>query len=337
MSELRQSRPFTVLNPSAFDPASLSRERFALDVLTGLSAERKTIPTKYFYDDEGSALFRRIMELEEYYPFRCEHEILSRNGEAIGKMMLGGGPFSLVELGAGDGRKTRLLLEAFERLGLAFRYVPIDISQAAVEQATTAVLENFSVPCRGLVSEYFDAFKWLNRREDGRKLVLFLGGNLGNFTPDDARVFLRTLWNSLSAGDHVLIGFDLKKDLDVMLRAYNDREGVTRRFNLNVLARINRELGGRFELSQFAHYGPFNVQTGAMESYLVSLRAQTVEVAELRKTFTFRPFEPIFLEYSYKFLPEDTLSLAMETGFRSLATYFDSKSWFLDALWEVVK
>lgn len=334
---MSQVQPYTVLDPSAFDPTSLSRERFGLDVLTGLSAARKSIPTKYFYDDEGSALFQRITALDEYYPYRCEREILSKNGGEIARAM-GGGPFSLVELGAGDGRKTRLLLEAFQGEGLAFEYVPIDISAAAVGEAASFAREQFAtIPTRGLVSEYFDAFKWLNRREHGRKLVLFLGGSLGNFGPEDSRVFLRTLWSALDAGDHVLIGFDLKKDIDVLLRAYNDSEGVTKRFNLNVLSRINRELGGRFELSRFAHYGPYNVQTGAMESYLVSLAEQTVEVSELKKTFTFKPFEPIFLEYSYKYLPEDTLQLALETGFRSVATYFDSKGWFLDALWRVEK
>lgn len=328
---------YAVLNPKAFDADSLFKEQFALDVLMGLSTERKFLPSKYFYDEEGSSLFQRIMDLEEYYPTRCEFEIFqARKGEIARR--LEGAPFSCVELGAGDGRKTKVLLRRFREAGLAFRYVPIDISESAVAGLTEDLRREFpGIECRGIVAEYFDALRWLNRNDAQRKLVLFLGSNIGNFDAPRARVFLRTLWNALNGGDWALIGFDLKKDIDVLLRAYNDPAGVTDAFNLNVLTRINRELGADFDVRRFQHFGTYNVFSGAMESYLVSLERQTVQVAALNKSFDFRPFEPIHLEYSYKYLPEDIEALARETGFRVEATFRDSRGYFADSLWRVVK
>ncbi|MCA9687088.1 MAG: L-histidine N(alpha)-methyltransferase, partial [Myxococcales bacterium] len=188
------------------------------------------------------------------------------------------------------------------------------------------------------VSEYFDALRWLNLENSGRrKLVLMLGSNIGNFNPAQTRVFMRTLWNACNPGDLVLTGFDLKKDIDIMLAAYNDREGVTRDFNLNLLRRINRELDGNFNLAGFQHFGTYNVFSGAMESYLVSLRRQEVAIGALNKSFSFAPWEPIFVEYSFKFLASDIEDLAQETGFRPVGAWQDQRGWFCDALWRVHK
>lgn len=330
---------YTVLHPRSFDTQSLVRERFALDVLQGLSSRPRGLPSFYLYDDKGSQIFSRITDSTDYYPTRCEAEIFDLNKGALGSL-LGefGGRFSLIELGAGDGRKTKTLLQEFYGRGLDFRYVPIDISKSAIDGLTKDLEAGFAdLECAGIVAEYFDGLRWLNREDEGPKCVLFLGSNIGNFDLPRARVFLRTLWNALSDGDLVLIGFDLKKDIDVMLRAYNDSGGVTREFNLNLLDRMNRELGATFINKHWSHFGTYDVRSGAMESYLISLKKQRVLIGELDREFEFLPYEPVHLEYSYKFLPEDVDALAEATGFRPVGKFFDSKHYFMDAVWRVVK
>ncbi len=328
---------YTVLRPRTFDAESLFTETFALDVLMGLSAQKKSLSSKYFYDDAGSALFSRLMNLPEYYLTGCEFEIFERHKGDISRM-LPRKPFSLVELGAGDGRKTTVLLREFLKRGKRFEFVPIDISEAAVKGLTSAVREDFpGLRTRGIVSDYFDAFKWLNRGRPRPRVVLFLGSTIGNFSGPRARVFLRTLWNALNPGDLVLIGFDLKKDINVLRKAYNDSKGTTAKFNLNLLRRINNELGGDFDLSRFQHMSNYNVFLGAMESSLLSLKAQVVNIAHLNNKFSFKAYEPIHLEYSYKFLPEDTRALATATGYEVLASYYDSRKYFIDTVWKVKK
>lgn len=328
---------YRVLHPRTFDGESLAREAFALDVLMGLSSDPKSLPSRYFYDDVGSALFSRIMDLPEYYPTACEAAILRTHGAEIARHV-GGAPLRLVELGAGDGRKTGMLLRSFMDAGLELDYVPIDISEAAMKTLTQNLSRTApSLRVEGLVTEYFDGLRWLARESGTRLLVMFLGSNIGNFNGPGQRVFLRTLWNALENDDMVLTGFDLKKDIDVLLSAYNDAQGVTSKFNLNMLARINRELDGDFALERFRHFGTYNVFTGAMESYLISLEAHDVHVNALNRTFAFRAWEPVHLEYSFKFLLSDVSALAAETGFEPVAEFQDDAGYFTDALWRVRK
>jgi L-histidine Nalpha-methyltransferase len=313
------------------------QDAFARDVLIGLSAARKFIPCKYFYDARGSALFDRITELPEYYPTRCELEILERDKETIARHV-GEAPFNLVELGPGCGAKTLLLLSHLNRRGLDFQYVPIDISESAM-RSLLAML-GARLPGQrvlGLVAEYQEGLRWLNRRDGRRNVVLFLGSSIGNFTPGEASAFMLDLWNSLRHDDLVLTGFDLKKDVDLLLRAYNDAQGVTRQFNLNLLGRINRELGGHFELSRFEHFGTYNAATGAMESYLLSLAQQSVLIEDLGRSFSFEPWEPVHTEFSHKFLLTDIDRLACATGFRVVAHLSDARGFFADSLWSVDK
>jgi len=332
-----QADGYTVLHPKTFDTDSLAEEQFALDVLMGLSEERKRLPSKYFYDAEGSRLFQEITDQKDYYPTECEREIFESHKKEIAAHMIGK-PFSLVELGAGDGRKTKVLLREFLEQKLDFKYVPIDISEEAVRGLSESLKSGFGdLETAGIVAEYFDALRWLNRHDASKKFVLFLGSNIGNFSPPQTRVFLRTLWNSLEPGDQVLIGFDLKKDFDTLLRAYNDPAGVTKKFNLNLLTRMNRDLGADFDISKFTHFGTYDVNEGAMKSYLISLVHQDVRIDRLDKVFHFRPYEPIHMEYSYKYLPDEIEEVAAETGFRLVSRYFDEKKWFMDATWEVVK
>ena len=313
------------------------RDAFALDVLVGLSAPRKFIPSKYFYDARGSELFRQITGLSEYYPTRCELEILERNKQTIA-LELGHAPFNLIELGAGCGAKNLLLLDHLSRLGLDFRYVPIDISESAM-QSLTATLDGSLPPERvvGLVADYWDGIQWLSGRYRHRNVVLFLGSSIGNFTPAEAALFMTNLWSCLNHDDLLLIGFDLKKDIDLLLRAYNDSQGVTREFNLNLLARINRELGGHFELGKFGHFGTYDAATGAMESYLLSLVQQSVLIEEYGRSFAFEPWEPVHTEHSYKFLLGDIERLARTTGFQVVAHLADDRRFFADSLWRVDK
>jgi L-histidine N-alpha-methyltransferase len=189
----------------------------------------------------------------------------------------------------------------------------------------------------GIVAEYFHGLKWLGKLEKYRNLVLFLGSNLGNFNKPQSRVFLRNLWNTLNDGDLMLTGFDLKKDIDLMQKAYNDSKGLTSEFNLNLLRRINTELGGNFDLSKFRHYSSYDVFSGAMESYLVSLEAQTVFIKEIGQTFSFKAWEPIHTEYSYKYLESDIEELAEATGFLVEKKLYDSKRYFVDYIWKVNK
>lgn len=312
-------------------------ETFALDVLVGLSEERKEIPSRHMYDAEGSRLFARIMDLPEYYLTRCEKEILETHRETIAALV-GSEPFNLVELGAGDGRKTAILLEHLLEKKLEFQYVPIDISEAAMKDLTNSLAQRFdSLKVNGLVSEYESGLMWLNKRDRRRNIVLFLGSSIGNFTHAQNTVFLRNLWNTLNHDDLVLIGFDLKKEIKLLLAAYNDAQGVTRDFNLNLLHRINRELGGEFDVEKFRHLGTYDVFSGTMQSYLISLEEQQVYIEKIGRAFSFRPWEPIHTEFSYKFLDADIESLASDTGFAVERHLYDSRHWFVDSIWRVHK
>jgi len=193
------------------------------------------------------------------------------------------------------------------------------------------------VKVHGLVTDYFTGIRWLNAHYHRRNFVLFLGSNIGNFNRAKSHVFLRNLWNGLNDGDYALIGFDLRKDIERLLAAYNDRGGVTSAFNLNLLTRINRELGGHFDISRFRHFGTYNVFNGAMESYLVSLEKQIVYIDALNQAFEFESWEPIHTEYSYKYLESDIKELAEATGFQIKTQLFDSKKYFVDSVWQVQK
>jgi L-histidine N-alpha-methyltransferase len=317
--------------------AAKSHQEFALDVLLGLSRSPKALPSKYFYDAEGNRLFQKIMELPEYYLTECEFEIFQNHKDRIGEL-IGSGRFNLVELGAGDGQKTRVLIDHFLERGLDFRYIPIDICEEALKELLQE-LQEYSPPLHieGLVSEYFVGLKWLSNQIHDKNVVLFLGSNIGNFSHSEARVFLYSLWNALNDEDYVLIGFDLKKDIHRLTVAYNDSQGITAAFNLNLLRRINRELGGNFDLDQFRYYSAYNVYSGAVESFLISLREQTVYVETLNQSFSFEAWEPVHTEYSHKYLVSDIVELAEETGYEIIEQSYDSKRYFVDSLWQVRK
>jgi dimethylhistidine N-methyltransferase len=318
-------------------PHSFQRS-FALDVLEGLSQRPKRIPSVHLYDKKGSELFQQITALDAYYLTECEQEILGACKEEISES-LADQSFNLIELGSGDGRKTMSLIECFLKKQFEFEFITFDISPESVNGLTLCLEEMFSPDLKvtGIIAEYFDGLKWLADKSSSRNLTLFLGSNIGNLDRRETRRFLRCLWDCLSPGDQLLIGFDLKKDIDVLNRAYNDPEGITREFNLNLLDRINRELGGEFERENFVYYGSYQVATGAVESYLVSTREQEVFIRELDAVFSFEPWEPIHTESSYKYLETEIAALANETGFEVRRDFFDQRRYFVDSLWRVIK
>ena len=332
------SMTYEILKHTTADDSAHAKEVFAHDVLEGLSKEMKSLPSKYFYDDRGSELFSKITELSEYYLTNCGFEIL-RNYKSDITKLLADKPFRLIELGAGDGRKTKILLEYFLEQSLNFQYVPIDISELAVADLTKQLQGEFkSLETKGLVTDYFSGIKWVSQREEKeiRNFVLFLGSNIGNLTKNEACNFLRELRGSLNKGDLLLIAFDLKKDPEVIRKAYNDSQGVTRDFNLNLLTRINSELGGAFDLNKFTFLAVYNPLLGAVESFIISLEEQEVFIKEFNKAFYFKAWEPIHTEYSFKYTDSDIRDFANQTGFVIEKNFYDSKKYFLQSVWKVV-
>jgi dimethylhistidine N-methyltransferase len=309
------------------------RARLRRDVLDGLGRGSKAIPSLWLYDARGSELFQRIMELEDYYPTRIEHEILESHAGEITDP-LGGGPCTVVDLGAGDGTKTRLLLAPLHGRCIRSAYAPIDISAAALRDVASRMSATFPrLRITPVQAEYFDGLRALHRRDAGTLLVLFLGSNIGNLEVPEAVGFLRTMRSALRPGDHVLVGFDLLKDLPLLRAAYDDDSGVTAAFNLNLLARINRELDGDFDLEAFEHAATFDPERPAMEAWLRSRRRQRVQVAG--RSFRFEAGECIHTEISCKYRERDIAALAASAGFEEVGRYRDRRRWFVDALWRV--
>lgn len=312
------------------------REAFARDVRRGLSRRPKSLSSAWFYDDRGSELFEQITQLEEYYLTRCEREILERYASEIA-ISLRGEPFRILEIGAGDGHKTEILLREFLAQGLEFEYVPIDICHRSiidlVAKLRRSIYGSFAV--RGIVADYHDALGVMRSHLPMRNFVLFLGSSIGNFDHASARRFLRDLRRSLKPGDQALLGFDLKKDPSILQRAYDDSAGVTREFNLNLLDRINRELSGQFDRRRFLHHATYNAAQSCMESWLVSRERHSVPIGALESSFAFAAWEAIRVERSYKYDSQLIASLATATGFSVTQQFRDCQCRFLDSLWMV--
>jgi L-histidine Nalpha-methyltransferase len=309
-------------------------ETFRRDVLKGLTSSPKHLQSKYFYDKRGDKLFQRIMDSDQYYLTDAELEIFNtRCSEMLDIVSRFTGPFDVVELGAGDALKSTELLKCLTNAGKDFRYYPIDISEniiKLVEKELPKKVEGLKI--EGINGDYFDALKEAKKRSANPKLVLLLGGNIGNMPPEEANAFCKTLHHRLAKGDMVLIGFDLKKNPWTIFNAYNDKDGITREFNLNLLHRINRELGADFDVSQFEHYESYDPESGACKSYVFSLREQTVLIDGVE--INFEENEYIFMETSHKYTPNQTKKMAEASGFKPITELFDSKNWFTDVIWE---
>lgn len=310
--------------------------KFLKDVLNGLSAKDKFLESKYFYNAKGDELFQKIMDCPEYYPTKCEMEIFTnQTGKLVSALTKHGSEFDIVELGAGDATKSVHLLKGLIDCKVNFTYFPVDISANVISLLHKSLPQKLNgLQLHGLNGEYFEMLEKAKTLSDKIKVVLFLGGNIGNVPMDKAGEFCTLMRKHLVPGDLVLIGFDLKKDPAKILGAYNDKSGYTRDFNLNLLHRINDELGGNFIIENFYHFPVYEPATGACKSYIVSCKKQQVIIAD--STFCFTEGETIFMEIAQKYTIEQTEELARKSGFIPIQHLMDSKKWFLDTVWQCV-
>ena len=315
------------------DPAKTYDHELARDVINGLSQTQKKLSSKYFYDATGSKLFQQIMELPEYYLTRTEFKILEEQKTEIATFFEPGSFFHLIELGAGDGLKTRILLKELQRLKAAFEYVPVDISGDALTQLERTLKQELpDLKVDGFTGDYFHALNWMQKNKPARKVVLFLGSNIGNFEDGGDLNFLKEIRKYLNPEDLVFMGFDLQKDPRVIRQAYDDAAGVTAAFNLNLLKRLNRELGADFNLEQFEHFTDYDPLTGTVKSYLVSRKKQTVTFSALNHSVSFEAWEAIHTENSHKYSTSQISSLAKSAGFEIHQIFTDEKHYFADVL-----
>ena len=300
---------------------------FSEDVRKGLSAHPKRFLPKYFYDELGSQLFEAICLLPEYYLTRAENEILQRYSDDIVASI--SGQKTLVEMGSGSASKTRLIIEALLRRQSELLFMPVDISATALENSSRILLQSYPrLTIEAYAADYFAGLAELGKKPRTRTLALFLGSNISNFDRDEALRFLRALRSVLQKGDALLLGADLKKDPAILEAAYNDALGVTSAFNLNVLARINRELGGTFDLRAFKHRAFYNQSEGRIEIYIESLADQHVRIEKLDLDIEFAAGELIHTENSYKYDKTGIAQLAVATGFELSHTWLDSQERF---------
>jgi len=316
------------------DLTSEHQAAFLSDVIHGLSAEKKSISAKYFYDDIGSELFQKISQHPDYYPTKTEFTILEQISSIL-PSIINEPEIDIIELGAGDGHKSELIINGFINANCKINFYPIDISEKAMQLLGNNLAINDHLAIHGVVADYLHGLNHLKTISNNKKLVLFLGSNIGNFNKSQTNTFLTMLSTTLNAEDYVLIGFDLKKDPAILNKAYNDSDGLTEAFNINLLTRINRELAGNFDTKQFKHYGFYNPYQGTMESYLISLADQAVTIKAADQTFHFQQFEPMHLEYSHKFTSSGINKLAQRNGFSITQLFSDEKNYFTDALCQV--
>jgi len=313
---------------------------FARDVIEGLTSRSKYLSPKYLYDSTGDHIFQQIMQCEEYYPFDCELEIFKERAQHLAELITTDErPFDLIELGAGDCTKSSYLLRHLVERGTDFTYMPIDISSNIIHYLNRELPSSIpGIKMLGLNGEYFEMLERASFLSGNRKVVMFLGCNLGNMFPEEAFTFCRDLRSFMRPGDMAIIGLDLKKEPATILAAYNDRAGISLQFNLNLLRRINRELRGTFDTRQFKHFPIYDPGTGSCKSYLISLRKQDVTIftAEGPKIIHFNENEEIFMEISQKYTIEQIGIMAKQAAFEPVEMIFDHKKWFVDTIWKVI-
>ncbi|MDB4292561.1 L-histidine N(alpha)-methyltransferase [Maribacter sp.] len=301
--------------------------QFEEEVYQGLTDFPKHLSSKYFYDKKGDALFQRIMDMPEYYLTDAELSIFEDYTTQITDLFKREkGHFNLIELGAGDGKKTKVLLRHLAENNSNFTYQPIDISQNVLNGLSDSLSEEIpEIAVQTKQGTYFEALSELNATNASRKVILFLGSNIGNLLHEQAVTFLKNVQELMQVGDLFLVGFDQKKNPQTILDAYNDATGITAAFNKNVLARINSELGGDFDLDQFLHWEVYDPETGTAKSYLVSQKQQTVHIEALGVQVKFEPWETIHTEISQKYDDRIVSWLAEQSGLQIETEFTDSK------------
>lgn len=296
------------------------------DVIVGLTQTSKTLPARYFYDQRGSELFEQICELPEYYPTRTEAQILQRYAQEIAQ---GTGACELVELGSGSSTKTRLLLDAYQALGHEFRYVPIDVSGEILVESARQLRQDYpKLQIQGLVGTYAQAMEKLTATTSSSRMIFFLGSSLGNFSAQDCDRFFTQINAALDVGEYFLLGVDLQKPKHLLEAAYNDAQGVTAQFNLNMLEHLNQRFAGNFDTQLFEHWAFYNEQLNQIEMHLRSSVAQTVSLEALNLKVEFTAGETIRTEISRKFDLKGMKQQLHAQGLKTLTVWTDPKQWF---------
>ena len=296
------------------------------DVIEGLTQTPKSLPPKYFYDHLGSQLFEKICTLPEYYPTRTESAIFQRYAHEITQIT---GPCDLVELGSGSATKTRILLDAYQVRNLPLRYVPVDVSGSMLKDSSHQLLCDYpTLTIYGLIGTYEPALKSLPVLDLPTRMVMFIGSTLGNLSPEQCEQFLQQVSVALEPGQFFLLGLDLQKDVATVEAAYNDAQGVTAMFNLNMLQHLNYRYGGDFELDQFRHRACYNEVDHQIEMYLESQQEQLVTLKGLDLSVKFAKGERLLSEISRKFDPSEMGQQLDQHGLKVLKTFTDERDWF---------
>ncbi|RTE52898.1 L-histidine N(alpha)-methyltransferase [Arenibacter aquaticus] len=304
--------------------------QFAQEVKKGLTDFPKHLSSKFIYDQNGDRIFQKIMEMPSYYLTNCEYDTLKRNRRKIVDLFTqNSNSINLIELGAGDGKKTKLLLEELSKGNTCFKYSPIDISQNALDLLQSSLSQEYpNIKVDPYQGTYIESLKTIGNTGDEKKIILFLGSNIGNLLHEQAVLFLQELKKTMKDEDMIFLGCDQKKDPQTILDAYNDPEGITEAFNKNILARINTELEGNFNLDKFKHWEVYDPQTGTAKSYLVSIEPQDVSIKALDLELTFAQWETIHTEISQKYDDLTINALVDKAGLKIARAYADDRDYF---------
>lgn len=307
---------------------------FENDVYEGLRRHPKRLYSRYIYDEAGDKLFQQIMAMPTYYLTQTEFGILEEQKSAISQQFSAiGEAFELYELGAGDGKKTKILLRELIHQGIPFTYRPIDISSHVLDVLEKAIIEELpKVDISPIQGTYFDTLREIKTQSTRPKVILFLGSNIGNLLHPQAVDFLRQLKDCMDPQDYLFVGFDQKKNPETILDAYNDPEGITAAFNMNLLVRINRELGGNFETDRFKHWESYDPETGTARSFLVATEAMKVRIEKLNLNIQLNAWETIHTEISQKYDAPTIDWLCEQAGLETVCFFSDQRQWYSNYL-----
>ncbi len=303
-----------------------NQKTFAEEISSSLKNQPKSINPKYFYDDLGSQLFDQICQLPEYYPYNCESSILRKIRHTLTSYFTN--DVRLVELGSGSSSKTRLLIDALFQSQKYVEYFPIDISNVLIDSAKELCDDYKNLKITGIIDTYENGLNFIEDYDGKPNLITFLGSSFGNFNEEDGNHFLRRIHDLMKESDYFLIGLDLEKDINVLFNAYNDSKGITEKFNLNILQRINKELDANFDISQFAHQASYNKSKGRVEMYLRSLSDQVVNIPKANLSLKLSKNELIHTENSHKFTISEVYTLFQNIGLDVKHVWFDDKKYF---------
>ena len=310
-----------------FKPHATNIEKsFAEEIAFSLNEDSKFISPKFFYDKKGSNLFESICSVPEYYPTRTEISILKKLEHDLPSYL--NENVRLVELGSGASVKTRLILDVFTKLQAKTEYFPIDISEILTESSEQLLKDYPTLNITGIIDTYEGGLEFLQNYDDKQNLIIFLGSSFGNFSPDDGKIFLKKIFSTMKQGDLFLIGLDLVKDKTILESAYDDSQGITAKFNLNVLSRINDELDADFIINNFSHYSVYNENDQRIEMNLKSLIPQSVTIKKSNLSLNLDEGELIHTEYSHKYNPSQIKTLLCDIGFEIKNMWLDDKKYF---------